>query len=207
MDKTVIGITGGIASGKSSFASYLKKHKFYTLSSDEIVSNLYKKGSAGYKALTSLKLKGVLDSDGNINKKKMRDLIFGDKKIREKVERTIHPLVIDEIKTFIKDLPEKSYACVEIPLLFEADLQKLCTYTATIYTPKEQMTKALKERYAITSEEIEKMLGTHMDIALKMMKSNFVILNTGSLGELKNKADKFVAVLYKLNKIKGVCKK
>ncbi|MFH1222724.1 MAG: dephospho-CoA kinase [Pseudomonadota bacterium] len=195
MKKTIIGITGGIASGKSSFAAYLKKHGFHTLSSDEIVNTLYKKGGAGYKALTSLKIKGVVDKDGELNKKKMRDLIFGDKDIRAKVEKAIHPLVIKEIKSFIERKPDGTYISVEIPLLFEADLQKLCTHTLTVFTPRGQMTKTLKERYSITADEAEKMLGTHMDISLKMLRSDFVILNTGSLMELKKKADIFVSIL------------
>lgn len=205
MEKIMIGITGGIASGKSTFASFLKDHGFQTLNSDEIVGKLYKKDGEGYKAMTALNIEGVVDSDGNLNKKKMRDLIFGNKEIRKKVEKAIHPLVIKEIKAFIDGLPENSFASIEIPLLFEAELQRLCTYTLTIYTPKDHMTKEIKERYSITVEEAEKMLGTHMDINSKLIKSDFVIMNTGSLKELEHKAGTFVSVLKKMQK--GVRKK
>jgi len=204
MDKIIIGITGGIASGKSSFLSFLKKYRFKTLSADEIVSSLYKKDGLGYKALKALRIKGTFDSDGNLNKKKVRDLIFRNKTIRNRVEKVIHPLVIKEIKDFIKGVPKGSLACVEIPLLFEADKQELCTYTATIYTPETQMIKTLRERYSISAKEAEKMLGTHMDITQKMMRSDIVIFNTGSLKTLQDKAGKLAVVL---NKIRGVNKK
>ena len=191
MNRLIIGITGGIASGKSTFLAILRENGFYTISADDIVGKLYQKEAQGYKGLTKLNIDGLFDKDRNINKKKLREIIFSSSAIKEKIEKIVHPLVIENIQKQIQTCPSNRIA-VEIPLLFEAGLENICTYTVTISTKKELMIKNINDRYGTKKDEAEKMINSQMDIQIKMKKSDFVIINDGNLEDFKYKTLEFI---------------
>jgi len=191
MDRLIIGITGGIASGKSTFLAILGDNGFHTISADDIVGKLYQKKAPGYKGLIKLKIDGLFDKDGNLNKKKLREIIFSDSSTKDRVEEIIHPFVIEEIKKQIQ-ASTSNKVVVEIPLLFEVGLENICTYTVTISAKKELMIKNIKDRYVIGKNEAEKMINSQMDIKIKMKKSDFVIINDGNLEDFKCKTLEFI---------------
>ena len=191
MNRTIIGITGGIASGKSTFLAILGEKGFHTISADDIVGKLYDKNADGYKGLIKLNIDDLFDKDKNVNKEKLREIIFSNSAIKDKIEKIIHPLVIKDIKKQIQDCQSNRIA-VEIPLLFEAGLENLCTFTVTISAKKELMTKNINDRYGIGKNEAEKMIDSQMDIQIKMKRSNFVVINDGTLEDLRNKAQELM---------------
>ena len=191
MNRLIIGITGGIASGKSTFLTILGKNGFYTISADDIVRKLYQKDAQGYKGLVKLKIDGLFDEDKNINKKRLREIIFSSSEIKDKIEKIVHPLVIEDIKRQIQTSKSNRIA-VEIPLLFEAGLEDLCTYTVTISTKKELMIKNINDRYGTEKDEAKKMIDSQMDIQIKMKRSDFVIMNDGTLEDFKYKTLEFI---------------
>ena len=191
MNRTIIGITGGIASGKSTFLAILGEKGFHTISADDIVGKLYDKNADGYKGLIKLNIDDLFDKDKNVNKETLREIIFSNSAIKDKIEKIIHPLVIKDIKKQIQDCQSNRIA-VEIPLLFEAGLENLCTFTVTISAKKELMTKNINDRYGIGKNEAEKMIDSQMDIQIKMKRSNFVVINDGTLEDLRNKAQELM---------------
>jgi dephospho-CoA kinase len=193
--RLIIGVTGGIASGKSTFLSILGDSGFVTISSDDIVKKLYEKDAPGYKELVKLGVKGLLDKDGNINKDALRKMVFSDTARKAEIEKLIHPLVIKEIQAQVQANSTKNIA-VEIPLLFEAGLEKMCTHTVTVYADEHMMIDNISARYGITKEEAQKMIYSQMDMQTKMQKSDFVVMNKGTVEDLRNKT------LELINKIK-----
>lgn len=187
MKNPVIGVTGIMSSGKSSFCKALSRIGFQIISSDDLVQNLYKKNSAGAKALTKLKIKGIVKKDGSVDKPKLRELMFCDKVFRKKVEKLVHPIVISEIKKILKEKKDKLVA-VEIPLLFEAKLDSLCSYTVTVFREKRHSLSVIKDKYKIALAEAENMLNAQLGLAEKMIRSDFTIMNTGSIEDLNKKA-------------------
>ncbi len=187
MKNPVIGITGIMSSGKSSFCRALSRIGFQIISADNLVQNLYKKNSAGAKALTKLKIKGIVKKDGSVDKPKLRELMFCDKAFRKRVEKLVHPIVISEIKRMLKEKEDKLVA-VEIPLLFEAKLDSLCSYTVTVFREKRHSLSVITDKYKIALAEAENMLNAQLGLAEKMIRSDFTIMNTGSIEDLNKKA-------------------
>jgi len=187
MKNPVIGITGIMSSGKSSFCKALGELGFRTISSDDLVNTLYQKGSAGAKALAELNINGIVNKDGSVDKPKLRELMFSDAKLRKKIESVVHPIVISEIKDLIKK-DEKEPIAIEIPLLFEAGLESLCSFTVTVFREKRHALLSTQEKYKIALIEAENMLNAQLDLVDKMIRSDFTILNDGSLDNLKQKA-------------------
>ena len=191
MNRLIIGVTGGIASGKSTFLSILGENGFKIISADEIVKRLYEKGAPGYNAIKGLGIADLFDMNAELNKKRLRHIIFSDVKMKTKVEKMIHPLVISQMKEFIESNHTSNIA-VEIPLLFEAGLEDMCTHTVTIYAKKEMMMRNIKTRYGATEKEAEEMLASQMDIQTKMKMSGFVIMNNETLDDLRNRTVDFI---------------
>jgi len=187
MNNPIIGITGIMSSGKSSLCKALSQIGFQIISSDDLVANLYKKGSAGAKELAKLKIQEIVKKDGSVDKPKLRERMFSDKDFRKKVEKLVHPIIISEIKKMLKKNEGKLVA-VEIPLLFEAKLDSLCTYTVTVFRKKETSLEVIQKKYKLGLAEAEKMLGAQFSLAEKMMRSDFTIMNDGSIDNLNKKA-------------------
>jgi dephospho-CoA kinase len=188
MKNPVVGITGIMASGKSSLCKALGDLGFRVISADDLVQALYQKGSKGLQAIAKLNINDIINKDGSVNKPKLRDLMFSDQNLRKKIEKAVHPIVIAEIKELIaKD--DKKPVAVEIPLLFEANLEDLCSYTVTVFRKRGHSLTAIKEKYKIALAEAENMLNAQLDMAEKMIRADFTVFNDGSLADLKKKAE------------------
>jgi len=187
MKEPIIGVTGIMSSGKSSFCKALSQIGFQIISSDDIVANLYEKNSEGAKALAKLKIEGIVKKDGSVDKTKLRNLMFSSADFRKKVEKLIHPIIISEIKEMLKK-KEGELVAVEIPLLFEAKLDSLCSYTVTVFREKRHSLSVITDKYKVALAEAENMLNAQFDLAEKMIRSDFTILNDGSLDDLNKKA-------------------
>lgn len=187
MKNPVIGVTGIMSSGKSTLCKALSQIGFEAISSDDLVAGLYNKGSAGAKALSKLKVKGIVKKDGSVDKPKLRALMFSDAKFRKKVEAIVHPIIVSEIKKLLIKKKDKLVA-VEIPLLFEAKLESLCSYTVTVFRKKEEALCSIKNKYKINIAEAQNMLDAQLDLVEKMIKSDFTIFNNGTINDLNKKA-------------------
>ena len=197
MKNPAIGVTGIMSSGKSSFCKALKQNGFQIISSDDLVANLYKKKSAGAKALAKLKIKGIIKKDGSVDKPKLGKLMFANTNFRAKVEKIVHPIVVCEIKKMLKEKNTKLVA-VEVPLLFEAKLESLFTYIVTVFRNKKDSLVFIKDKYKISLAEAQNMLNAQLDITEKMIRSDFTILNYGNVGDLNKKATIFKRSVMKL---------
>ena len=134
----IIGLTGGIASGKTTISSFLRKKGFLIHDSDEVIDKLYSKPTENF--LNYLKKINLSISITNkkIDKKKIREIIFNDTNKKKKLEKFLHKEVKKQRETFIKkNSKRKNNALIlDIPLLFEAKLHNICDYIIFLYAPK-----------------------------------------------------------------------
>ncbi|MCB0272354.1 MAG: dephospho-CoA kinase [Bdellovibrionales bacterium] len=181
----VVGLTGGVACGKTAVTSYLRKKKFTVIDADEIVQNLYLKRSV---------LKQIQNHFQTTDKGELRNIIFSNKNARHILENILHPLVRKEIQSQIKKY-KKAHTkslIVSIPLLFEKNMQDLFdTVVVVICTEKNQL-KRLMKRDGINEETAKQMIYAQLPTKEKEALANTVIRNNGSIKQLHEKIDKLI---------------
>lgn len=188
-----VGLTGGMASGKSTVAKLLVKKGAKSLNSDQLVHQLFKKKSAVYLKIIREFGESVLNKSKNIDRKKLAEIVFNYPKKLKKLEQIVHPLVIKEINQRMNKWEKSkrvSVAVVEIPLLFEKKLEKHFDSVIVVTAPvKAQLQRSLKKGYR-QPKEIRQRLRAQMKQQLKAAKADYVVGNNGSLAVLKKKVDK-----------------
>ena len=180
-----IAITGGIACGKTVASYYFRKHGFKVYSADRISHNILNK-----KNITQIIVKELGDilTDGRIDRIKLGQVVFGDKKKLEKLNSILHPLVIAEINS-IKEKNKGKIIFFEIPLLFETKQEKNFDLIINIYCDKNIQITRLIERNELTKSEAEKRIASQLPQVIKIKGSDINIENNGSLEIFLRKLD------------------
>jgi len=179
----IIGLTGGIATGKSTVANMFVEHGIPVVDTDKISFDLLRKGNNAYNEVLALFGVEILLTNGEINRKKLGKTIFNDSLIRKKVNNIIHPKVksvaLSEI-TRHEELGVK-IVVIDVPLLFETDFAKLVDKTIVVYTPPELQLERLISRDLITKEYASLKINSQMPIDEKVKLSDYVINNSKSI--------------------------
>lgn len=186
----VIGITGGIACGKSVVSNYLKNKKFKVIDADKIAREVVKKGNVGYEKIIDFFGKKILKKDKSLDRKKLRKIVFNNEKKLDKLEKITHPLIIDEIFKKIKKYQKKeNIVFLDCPLLFEMNLEYLVDEIWVVSTSKKNQIDRLVKRDNTSKEEGLKIINSQMELKLKEKKADVVLTNNDSINDLKKKVD------------------
>lgn len=196
MVKKVIGITGGIASGKSNVCNVIKNEGYQIIDSDKINRDLSLKGQPIYLKIVEKFGTDYLTIDDEIDKKKLAKLIFHDSKAKEELNNISHPIIIDEIKRQINSSPD-DIVFVEIPLLYEAHLEYLCNKIICVFLNKKTQVERLMQREGIDEDYALEKIHSQMDLYEKKLKADFVVDSKGDFEETKKQ------VIEILKEIKG----
>ena len=196
MTKT-IAITGGIGSGKSTFCSKLKEKGFKIHSSDEQVAKIYKNPEK--KFVTYLRTIGLSKSISkkNIDKKIISKIIFENKQIRKKLELYIFKIVRKKRSDFIKKEKQKKTKLIfiDIPLLFENNLEKQFNKVISIIASKQVRLKRLKKTRKMTENQFKNITRSQTSDVIRKKKSDYVIYNNSTLKDYKIKINKLISKL------------
>jgi dephospho-CoA kinase len=183
----IIGLTGGIGSGKTTAAKYLESIGLVVIDSDQIVRELYEKNTKMKQEIESLISFRI---DTTTDKKRLADMIFDQKDLREKINAIIHPLVYQRIDHMIDNLLDQEIIIIDMPLLFEVGYEKNVDDTLLIYVPKKIQIKRIKDRNPnLTHQEIEKRILSQMPLLQKKKRASFVIDNRYDKTHLYQKID------------------
>lgn len=182
-----IGITGVIGSGKSTIAAILKQFGVPVIDADEISRSITKPGTDVFYQIVDKFGKGVLTNDGELDRKKIADIVFSDPKKRKTLEDIIHPAVKAERNRLIKLFDEKgcSIVALDVPLLFEAGMDKEVDIIILAYADEDTLYERVKKRDNMSFEEFEKRLKSQLPLSVKKAKSHYVIDTRKSIDELK----------------------
>ena len=196
MTKT-IAITGGIGSGKSTFCSKLKEKGFKIHSSDEQVAKIYKNPEK--KFVTYLRTIGLSKSISkkNIDKKIISKIIFENKQIRKKLELYIFKIVRKKRSDFIKQEKQKKTKLIfiDIPLLFENNLEKQFNTVISIIASKRVRLKRLKKTRKMTENQFKNITRSQTSDVIRKKKSDYVIYNNSTLKDYTIKINKLISKL------------
>jgi dephospho-CoA kinase len=194
----IIGLTGGIASGKSESAKYFKEIGAYCIDADAISKELTAKGKPLLKELTDTFGNNILLPDRSLNRKKLADIIFSDSNAKLKVEQILHSQIILKINAIISNkILKKKIIVINAPLLFEAGLDKICDKIIVVKVSCDIQAQRLMLRDKLNDDEIKKRISSQMSTQEKIKRADFVVDNCGAKKELRKKIENIWTLLEK----------
>lgn len=199
----LLGVTGGIASGKTSVANMLKELGAPIIDFDVIARQVVEPGKPAWKQVVDYFGKQVLMEDDSLDRKKLSDIVFRDFEKRKKLEDFTHPPIYEEFFRQVNEIAEKEHdpvIQVVIPLLIELNLQYMFHKVLVVYIPQQLQVKRLAERDGISMEEATNILKAQLPIDDKLGFADFVIHNENSLEETRKKAEDLWQELKQLQK-------
>ncbi|MFH1515220.1 MAG: dephospho-CoA kinase [bacterium] len=197
MKKFIVGVTGGIGSGKSTVSRLLKKKGFEIIDADDVAREVVKPGTDMLNKIVQHFGKSMLNPDGTLNRKKLASVVFSNESERIYLEDLLHPEIIATIQRRVVESDEKVIIIV-IPLLFESGVYKKCDLVVTVSAPVESCIKRIIERDGIDRKEIQKRIDAQKNDKERISKSDIVIENVNKISDLKKKVEEVVVQIRKL---------
>ncbi|MEA5616505.1 dephospho-CoA kinase [Cronbergia sp. UHCC 0137] len=192
MAKRLIGLTGGIATGKTTVTNYLTSaYNLPILDADVYARDAVVLGSPILEKIAQRYGQEILLPDGNLNRSKLGELIFNQLEERHWIENLIHPYVRTSFNQAINESSASTLVLV-IPLLFEAGLQNLVTEIWVVYCSPEQQQQRLMQRNHLTAEQAQTRINSQLPIQQKINAADIILDNSSSLEFLLQQVDKAI---------------
>lgn len=192
----IVGLTGGIASGKSTVSKYFKEFGAEVLDADLVAKELSEK-KENIAKMVEIFGDDILDETGNILRQKVREKAFLEKEKLQKLNELLHPQVIEVFKNKKENTKQDEIVIFDIPLLFEAGMEKLCDTVIVVYVSKRVQIERMLKRDRHGIELAERIIDSQMSMSEKMDKADIIINNNCTLEDLKNNVN---VVYYNLQK-------
>ena len=181
----IIGITGGIASGKSTVTNFLRQRGFQVVDADALVHQLQKPGGRLYQVLVNHFGQDIVSKNGALNRPLLANLIFSNSKEREWSKRTQGEIIREELASLLDNLAQQeSIFFMDIPLLFEQDYSSWFDETWLVYVDRDVQLKRLMKRDQLSKELAEARLSAQWPLEEKKGLASQVIDNNGSQDQL-----------------------
>ena len=192
-----IGLTGGIASGKSTVTSILKRRGIPVVDADELAKQVVSPGGPVLKLIIDQFGPQVLTSDQVLDRKKMAEIVFGDSKKLLILESLIHPEVQKEVQRLKAEFENNGHklAFYDVPLLFEKKLNNQFDKIAVVTCRPEQQRDRMRNRNHFSEQEINSRLAAQIPLMEKEKNADFIIRNEGSIQDLEKEVEKFISQL------------
>lgn len=172
----IIGLTGGVATGKSTVSKIFRDQGYPLICADELVHQIYEKEES----LNFIQSKWPSAiGNGKVDFKVLREIFFGQKEAKAQIEDFIYSHLKEEFLQSLKNLGSIHYVIYDVPLLFEKKLNGSMDLIITVYCPKDEQVKRLINRDQIEEELAQSILKSQIDIETKRNNSDMVIDNSG----------------------------
>lgn len=181
----ILGLTGGIASGKSTATRILREMGYEVYDAD-VMAHEALKNNLCKKAIENEFGKMVLEESGEVNRSLLREIVFRDRGKLKILNGIVHPVVIKEFQNLKRNNPSDKIIIFDIPLLFEVKLEYLCDKIILIFTDRETQIARIRKRDGSSREIAEKMIDSQENIESKKIKSDYCIENSKNISDLKN---------------------
>ncbi|RJP24551.1 MAG: dephospho-CoA kinase [Deltaproteobacteria bacterium] len=193
----VFGLTGNIASGKSTVASMFRELGIPVLDADRVSREVTAPGGRAYEAVVREFGPGILGSDGAIDRKKLGAVVFADPARRALLEEITHPAILEGMKSALDDLARRGIplAVVEAALIHESGRKGLVEAVIAVRCDAETQVRRLMRRDGISMEAASARLRVQMDAGRKADASDYVIDNSGDTGDTRRQVERLVRVL------------
>ncbi|MBM4327570.1 MAG: dephospho-CoA kinase [Deltaproteobacteria bacterium] len=202
----VIGLTGGIASGKSTVSRMFEEAEVPIICLDALAREVVKPGAPALEEIRKEFGDAVLDSDGGLDRTAMARVVFENPDKRKKLEAIIHPRVEQEKDRISSELERSGHdlLVLDVPLLYEVGWDRSCDVVVVVYVPRIVQEQRLRQRDGLTEKDARLRLQAQIPIDEKRERADFVIDNSGDLKETRAQ---FEAVLAQLRVMAARSKK
>ncbi|MBI3552237.1 MAG: dephospho-CoA kinase [Elusimicrobia bacterium] len=190
--RLLVGLTGGIGSGKSLALSAFRRRGATTISSDEIAHEQARTRASGYRAIVRAFGGRVLDSDGRLDRAKLSAEVFVKPAARRRLEAATHPIIMRELRRLIGRA--RGVVVADVPLLFEKRLANEFDFTILVTAPRAARLARLKRRGLAAAEALRRMKAQLSD-AVKARRADVVVPNAGSKTEFLRRVGQYHAAL------------
>ena len=191
-DRLLLGVTGGIASGKTTVARMLETRGAPIIDFDALSRVVVESNKPAWEDIVAYFGEQVLLADKALDRKKLAEIVFRDPEKRKKLERFTHPRIYEEFSLLVKEHTSQNPNAiiqVVIPLLIEANLQYLFHRLLLVYVPREKQIERLMKRDQISLEVAEGILAAQMPIDDKKAYADFIVDNSGPLDETRKQVE------------------
>lgn len=196
MGVIVAGLTGGIATGKSTVSAIFKRLGAYIIDADEVAREVTKKGTQAWKEIKEFFGEDILNPDGTIDRAKLGLIVFRDESKRRRLEEIIHPRVfreIERLKDSIVKKKEDVIIIIDIPLLIESGYHRNVDKVILVYAKEKEQLLRLTGK--LSREDALKRISSQMPIEEKKRFADYIIDNTGSIEETESQCRRIFAEL------------
>lgn len=183
----VIGLTGGIGSGKSQFARFLADLGAVVIDADQLGHELLAPGTKGWQALVAAFGKKILTPNGEIDHKPLADLVFSDDAALDQLNRIAHPRIFQMVRNRLEEERKQGtpVVVIEAPLLIEAGWLSAIDEVWVVVASEATILKRLKKRGGLSQRQMRARIRTQLPDSERKGRADVVINNEGSLDELK----------------------
>ncbi len=188
MKSVVVGLTGGIASGKSTVSQFLQELGACVIDADDVAHSLSEPGQSLYKAYVEHFGSDVLTPEGKLDRGAIAQRVFSRPEEKQRLDELAHPLILKEFKRRLQSAKDANEPLIvlDVPLLFEAGWDKMADETWLVYvTEKEQMQRLCK-RNSFSEEEAWARIRSQMPLSEKVVKADVCIDNDGSVEQTRS---------------------
>lgn len=189
MANWVLGLTGGIGSGKSAVSAMFEELGIQVVDADIVAREVVEPGSTGLEKITEHFGDEILSTDGSLDRAKLRAIIFADESQKQWLNNLLHPLIRESMLSQLKQTTSE-YVILVAPLLFENGLEKYCNHTLLIDVPVDVQITRTTARDNVSVELARQIIASQMSRADKQQKAADILDNNRTLEEVKTDVQK-----------------
>ena len=192
-----VGLTGGLATGKSTVAKVLAARGIPIFDADATVHALYEPGRAGATAVANLFGEAALDAEGGVSRATLSAMILGNTSARLRLESAIHPLVRGAVREWIKTISDRPVAVIEAALLAETGYYREYDVFMVVWCEQHQQLQRALAR-GVPAERARGLINAQLPMAEKKVLADILVDNRGDLDDLGNEVDRAWSQVHRL---------
>lgn len=191
----ILGLTGGIASGKSLVTSYFEELGYPTIDADLIAREVVEPGTEGLREIEEYFGPEVIQEDGSLNRSRLGEIVFSNEEKREVLNRITHSKIRETMMKRQEQLLEDNHDLIvlDIPLLYEGDFEEMVDVVMVVVVDQETQIKRLMERDSYNYDEATNRIESQMALEDKAVRADIVINNNGKKENTYKQVDKWLA--------------
>lgn len=196
-----VGVTGGVASGKTTVSRIFEEEGAYLIDADQIARELVRPKTPAWRELIRAFGKEILEKSGTLNRKRLAEIAFSDPEKRGLLNRILHPRIKREMEKRARQIGQKDPDAIvifDVPLLVETGFHHEVDQVVVVISKEAQQIQRMKKRSGLSEKETRRILSSQLEKEEKMKVADFVIRNEGSIKETRQKAKEVFQELRKV---------